>query len=177
VRNRDVRNCTIGHRFHLVGRSSLAPPSGRVALGGRFPGLKPWAEFRSPCGAKNKDLNPGIVADSPFLRSKIILNLTSRHSVLSPNLTALTGVCRISKIPQLQLGSVPNRGIFNPWVRLSMDRGSPRRGYRTQPRVSTLETLILTVRPHKALPRSALLGKHPVRRVGGAEGARDAGTR
>ena len=29
----------------------------------------------------------------------------------------------------------------------------------------------------KALPRSALLEKHPVRRVGGAEGARDAGTR
>ncbi len=28
-------------------------------------------------------------------------------------------------------------------------------------------------RPHKALPRSALLGKHPVRRVGGAEGAPD----
>jgi hypothetical protein len=25
-------------------------------------------------------------------------------------------------------------------------------------------------RPHKALPRSALLEKHPVRRVGGAEG-------
>jgi hypothetical protein len=26
-------------------------------------------------------------------------------------------------------------------------------------------------RPHKALPRCALLEKHPVRRVGGAEGA------
>jgi hypothetical protein len=26
-------------------------------------------------------------------------------------------------------------------------------------------------RPHKALPSSALLEKHPVRRVGGAEGA------
>jgi hypothetical protein len=31
------------------------------------------------------------------------------------------------------------------------------------------------VRPHKASPRSALLEKHPFRRVGGAEGARDAG--
>src|ERR1700686_640557 len=29
----------------------------------------------------------------------------------------------------------------------------------------------IKVRPHKALPRSALLEKHPVRRVGGAEGA------
>jgi hypothetical protein len=28
-------------------------------------------------------------------------------------------------------------------------------------------------RPHKALPRSALLEKHPVRRVGGAEGAEE----
>ncbi|MEA3162411.1 MAG: hypothetical protein QOE88_229 [Verrucomicrobiota bacterium] len=27
------------------------------------------------------------------------------------------------------------------------------------------------IRPHKALPSSALLEKHPVRRVGGAEGA------
>jgi hypothetical protein len=33
------------------------------------------------------------------------------------------------------------------------------------------------VRPHKALPSSALLEKHPVRRVGGAEGARDAAAR
>ena len=31
----------------LLGRSIWSPPSasGRVALGGRFPGLKPWAEF------------------------------------------------------------------------------------------------------------------------------------
>src|ERR1700730_16692803 len=47
----------------------------------------------------------------------------------------------------------------------------PRRGYRIQPRVSTLGNFNLAVRPHKALPRSALLEKHPVRRVGGAEGA------
>jgi hypothetical protein len=54
-------------------------------------------------------------------------------------------------------------------------KGLPRRGYRSQPRVSTrvstLGTLPIEVRPHKALPRSALLEKHPVRRVGGAEGA------
>jgi hypothetical protein len=43
-------NWTIGPRFRLVGTFDLAPPSGRVALGGRFPGLKPWAESCSPFG-------------------------------------------------------------------------------------------------------------------------------
>src|SRR5580704_916176 len=37
----------------------------------------------------------------------------------------------------------------------------PRRGYRIQPRVSTLGNFNLAVRPHKALPRSALVEKHP----------------
>ncbi|MEA3205803.1 MAG: hypothetical protein QOG92_1486, partial [Verrucomicrobiota bacterium] len=32
-------------------------------------------------------------------------------------------------------------------------------------------TFFIGNHPHKALPRSALLEKHPVRRVGGAEGA------
>src|SRR5450631_1078768 len=50
----------------LVRTFDLAPLSGRVALGGRFPGLKPWAEFSSPCGAQNKGLSPRIVAYSPF---------------------------------------------------------------------------------------------------------------
>jgi hypothetical protein len=50
----------------LVRTFDLAPLSGRVALGGRFPGLKPWAEFCSPCGAQNKGLSPMIVAYSPF---------------------------------------------------------------------------------------------------------------
>jgi hypothetical protein len=35
----------------------------------------------------------------------------------------------------------------------------------------TLGNLFLSSCPHKALPSSALLEKHPVRRVGGAEGA------
>jgi hypothetical protein len=59
-------NWTIGPRFRLVRTFDLAPPSGRVALGGRFPGLKPWAEFCSPCGAQNQGLSPRIVAYSPF---------------------------------------------------------------------------------------------------------------
>ena len=47
----------------------------------------------------------------------------------------------------------------------------PRRGYRTQPRVSTLGNFNLAVRPHKALLYCAL-GKNTRRaRVGGAEGA------
>jgi hypothetical protein len=64
----------------LVRTFDLAPLSGRVALGGRFPGLKPWAEFYGPCGAQNKghgiegghkaeagsDLSPRIVAYSIF---------------------------------------------------------------------------------------------------------------
>src|SRR6202035_2459528 len=39
----------------------------------------------------------------------------------------------------------------------------PRRGYRIQPRVSPLGNFNLAVRPeaHKALPRSALVEKHP----------------
>ncbi len=49
--NRDVRQLDHRTRFHLVRTFDLAPPSGRVALGGRFPGLKPWAEFCSRCGA------------------------------------------------------------------------------------------------------------------------------
>jgi hypothetical protein len=59
-------NWTIGLRFRLFRTFDLAPLSGRVALGGRFPGLKPWAEFCSPCGAKNKGLSPRIVPDSSF---------------------------------------------------------------------------------------------------------------
>jgi hypothetical protein len=38
-------NWTIGARFRLVRTFDLAPPSGRAGLGGRFPGLKPWAEI------------------------------------------------------------------------------------------------------------------------------------
>ncbi len=40
-----VRNWTIGPRVRLVRTFDLAILSGRVALGGRFPGLKPWAEW------------------------------------------------------------------------------------------------------------------------------------
>jgi hypothetical protein len=35
----------------------------------------------------------------------------------------------------------------------------------------SLGNISIDDRPHKALPSSALLEKHPVRRVGGAEGA------
>jgi hypothetical protein len=47
-------NWTVGPRFRLVRTFDLAPPSGRVALGGRFPGLKPWAEFCSPFRAQTR---------------------------------------------------------------------------------------------------------------------------
>ncbi|MEA3148566.1 MAG: hypothetical protein QOI53_4221 [Verrucomicrobiota bacterium] len=49
-------------------------------------------------------------------------------------------------------------------------RGVPRRGYRTQPQGFNPGNPSKVVHPHKALPSSALLEKHPVRRVGGAEG-------
>ena len=80
-----------------LGRSIWRPlqPSGRVALGGRFLGLKPWAEFRSPCGGAKTKASTQECGLQPFLRSKIILNLTSRHSGLSP-------ICALK-------GSVPNR--------------------------------------------------------------------
>jgi hypothetical protein len=58
-------NWTIGPRFAVLGRSIWAL-SGRVALGGRFPGLKPGAESCSPFGPKNEGLSPKIVADSPL---------------------------------------------------------------------------------------------------------------
>jgi hypothetical protein len=53
-------NWTIGPRFRLVRTFDLAPSLGRVALGGRFPGLKPWAKSCSPCGAQNKGLSSRI---------------------------------------------------------------------------------------------------------------------
>jgi hypothetical protein len=56
-------NWTVGPRFRLVRTFDLAPPSRRVALGGRFPGLKPWAEFCSPSGHK-QGLSPRSVAYS-----------------------------------------------------------------------------------------------------------------
>ncbi len=59
-------NWTIGPRFRRLRTFDLAPPSGRVALDGRFPGLKPWAEFCSPFGAQNKNLSPRIVAYNRF---------------------------------------------------------------------------------------------------------------
>ena len=72
-------NWTIGPRFRIVRTFDLAPPSGRVALGGRFPGLKPWAEFCSPCGAENKGHNHRIVAYSPSEQNHP-KPLSSRHS-------------------------------------------------------------------------------------------------
>ena len=46
--------------LRLVRTFDLAPPSGRVAVGGRFPGLKPWAESSSPFGAKTNLTKPQI---------------------------------------------------------------------------------------------------------------------
>jgi hypothetical protein len=46
-------NWTIGPRFRLVITFDLAPLRA-LALGGRFPALKPWAAFGSPSGAQNK---------------------------------------------------------------------------------------------------------------------------
>ncbi len=56
-------NWTIGPRFRLVRTFDLAPFQG-TSLSVVSPGLKPWAEFCSPCGAQNKCLSPRIVADS-----------------------------------------------------------------------------------------------------------------
>jgi hypothetical protein len=52
------------------------------------------------------------------------------------------------------------------------DRIMPQRGFRTQPRVSTLGTPPKGMRPHKA-HECAFHEKHPVLRVGDAEGAQD----
>jgi hypothetical protein len=78
-------NWTIGPRFRLVRTFDRAPPSGRVALGGRFQGLKLWAKSSSPCGAQNKDLQPKDCGLQPF-RSISSEASSSRHSDLSPRL-------------------------------------------------------------------------------------------
>jgi hypothetical protein len=46
-----LRHMTIALSVRVVSPLYLAPLSGRVALGGRFPELKPWAESSSPFGA------------------------------------------------------------------------------------------------------------------------------
>jgi hypothetical protein len=51
VRNWDVPS---GPASAWLGRSVWRPFRAR-RLGGRLPGLKPWAELSSPCGAQNKD--------------------------------------------------------------------------------------------------------------------------
>jgi hypothetical protein len=79
VHNWDVRQMDHRTRFRLVRTFDLAPPSGRVALGRRFPGLKPWAEFSSPFGAQNEGHNPRIVAYSPSEQNHP-KPLSSRHS-------------------------------------------------------------------------------------------------
>jgi hypothetical protein len=78
-------NWTIGPRFRLVRTFDLAPPSGRVALGGRFSGLKPWAEYWSPVGAQKphpRDNSPPwsrhISASSPA-RSQIARSASDRR--------------------------------------------------------------------------------------------------
>jgi hypothetical protein len=48
----------------LLGRSIWRLLRGRVALGGRFPGLKPWAEFCSPPSGHKQGLSPRSVAYS-----------------------------------------------------------------------------------------------------------------
>ncbi len=47
----------------LLGHSIWRPFRARRSWW-QFPGLKPWAEVCSPCGAKNKSLSPRIVACS-----------------------------------------------------------------------------------------------------------------
>jgi hypothetical protein len=110
-----------GPRFRLLRTFDLAPPSGRAALGGRFPGLKPWAEFRSPCGAQNKGLNQGLWPTALSSEQNHPKPYLAPFGAV-PNLSTLTGVCPHSKI--LQLGSVPNRGGW----RRSVANSRPQRG-------------------------------------------------
>jgi hypothetical protein len=80
MRNLDVPS---DPAFALLGRS-IWRPTGRVALGGRFPGLKPWAEFCSPSG---HNLSPTIVA---FITSFIPVPEGQRRSY-RPSGTFRTG--------------------------------------------------------------------------------------
>jgi hypothetical protein len=80
VRNRFDRHHFYSHGIetdrqlatHLAAESRLGRSIWRPFRARRswwtFPGLKPWAEFCSPCGAQNKGLNPRTVAYSriPF---------------------------------------------------------------------------------------------------------------
>jgi hypothetical protein len=56
-------NWTIGPR-RLVRTFDLAPLQGASLLVDNSQGWKPWAEFCSSCGAKDKSLSPRIVACS-----------------------------------------------------------------------------------------------------------------
>src|SRR6478609_4953962 len=56
-----IAKSTIGPRFRLVTTFDLASlPAGRVALDGRFPGLKPWARFCSPFGFGGAKQRPSL---------------------------------------------------------------------------------------------------------------------
>jgi hypothetical protein len=78
--------------------------SGRVALGGRSPGLKPWAEFRSPFGAQNKGFSPRIVAlalsehNHPKLGLGSIEGLPRRGHRIQPRVLTL-GTLKINDSP------------------------------------------------------------------------------
>ena len=50
AKREQLRRATIGLCCRVVSTFDLPPLQG-ASLGGRFPGLKPWAEFSSPFGA------------------------------------------------------------------------------------------------------------------------------
>ena len=55
-----LRSATIGPYFRVVSRFDLAPLQGASLRGGRFPGLKPWAESCSPFGFGAKAMRDAL---------------------------------------------------------------------------------------------------------------------
>jgi hypothetical protein len=83
LREMRVRNCevlAIGPYFRVANRFDLAPFQGAPIWGGRFPGLKPWAESCSPFGAgppgPDHHLNdPTLPSAAAVTKSRRMLNI------------------------------------------------------------------------------------------------------
>ena len=156
-------NRNIGPRPALLGRSS-GPPSERVALDGRFPGLKAWLDFRSPPAGHKTRPQPRIVAYSPLFGAKSHPKPYLAPFGSVPHLSALTG-------------SVPNHGgwgrsvaNFRPQrglspIAVSVAHRSPKPNYGS---VGLFRSFPGSV-PNVSIPNSQPLGVYPHFQCLGAE--------
>ena len=97
----------------LFGCFDLAPPSMRVALGGRFPGLKSWAEFRRPSsGARNNGSVQGLWL-APFRAVPNSYNLEEFVTRASGNPRHSFHQCLLNKLVIWARGKRWSSGFFD----------------------------------------------------------------